>query len=103
MANPIADWENPSVGFFPSSSHLATHFEETWEFQSVGDRTRVTRSFELTPKSALTRPLLWVISLFSSSGPSLAICDKCRRPRDCGPETNFSAGPPSRRNTPPRS
>jgi hypothetical protein len=45
-------------------SHLATHFEETWEFQSVGDKTRVTRLFQLHAKSALTRPLLWVISLF---------------------------------------
>jgi len=45
-------------------SHLATHFEETWEFESVGDKTRVTRFFQLHAKSALTRPLLWVISLF---------------------------------------
>lgn len=50
--------------FSPPLSHLATHFEETWEFQSVGDKTRVTRLFQLHAKSALTRPLLWVISLF---------------------------------------
>jgi len=45
-------------------SRLATHFEETWEFQNVGDKTRVTRFFQMHAKSALTRPLLWAISLF---------------------------------------
>lgn len=45
-------------------SRLATHFEETWEFQSVGDKTQVTRLFQMHAKSALTRPFLWVISLF---------------------------------------
>jgi Polyketide cyclase / dehydrase and lipid transport len=45
-------------------SRLATHFEETWEFQSVGDKTRVTRLFQMHAKSALTRPFLWAISLF---------------------------------------
>jgi hypothetical protein len=43
-------------------SRLATSFEETWEFQRVGNVTRVTRSFELHAKSAFTRPFLWLIS-----------------------------------------
>src|SRR3984893_5395228 len=43
-------------------SRLATRFEETWEFQRVGNATRVVRSFQLYGKSALTRPLLWMIS-----------------------------------------
>jgi hypothetical protein len=49
--------------FSPPLSRLATHFDETWEFRRVGDATRVTRSFELHPRSAPARPLLWVISL----------------------------------------
>ena len=56
--------ENPPCSTFPLLfSHLATHFEETWEFQSVSDKTRVTRFFQLHANSALTRPSLWVISL----------------------------------------
>jgi Polyketide cyclase / dehydrase and lipid transport len=43
-------------------SRLATSFEETWEFTRADNATRVTRSFELCPKSAFARPLLWVIS-----------------------------------------
>lgn len=43
-------------------SRLATSFDETWEFERDGDRTRVVRSFEMRPRSALTRPLLWLVS-----------------------------------------
>jgi hypothetical protein len=43
-------------------SRLARAFDETWEFERVGDRTHVVRSFEMHPKSALKRPLLWLIS-----------------------------------------
>ena len=43
-------------------SRLATAFDETWEFERLGDRTKVVRSFEMYRKSALTRPLLWLIS-----------------------------------------
>jgi Polyketide cyclase / dehydrase and lipid transport len=70
LVEEIIEWQ-PDRGlktrmedFSPPLSQLATHFEETWEFQSVGDRTRVTRFFELHAKSALTRPVLWMISLF---------------------------------------
>ena len=44
-------------------SRLATEFEETWEFKRIGNETKVTRSFQMHAKSALTRPLLWVISI----------------------------------------
>jgi hypothetical protein len=43
-------------------SRLATGFMETWEFQRLDNATRVTRSFELHPKSAIARPCLWLIS-----------------------------------------
>ena len=43
-------------------SRLATRIEETWEFERVGNETKVTRSFQIHAKSVLTRPLLWMIS-----------------------------------------
>ncbi|HXY34460.1 MAG TPA: SRPBCC family protein [Planctomycetaceae bacterium] len=49
--------------FSPPLSRLATGMEETWEFSRTGDSTRVLRSFKLHPKSALSRPILWLISL----------------------------------------
>lgn len=48
--------------FSPPVSRLAISFDETWEFERLGDRTKVIRSFEMSPKSALTKPLLWLIS-----------------------------------------
>jgi hypothetical protein len=45
-------------------SRLATAFVETWEFEQVGNETKVARSFELNAKSMLTKPVLWVISFF---------------------------------------
>ena len=48
--------------FSPPLSRLATGFVETWEFERLGDGTRVTRSFEMQPKSFLARPVLWLIS-----------------------------------------
>ena len=44
-------------------SRLATGIEETWEFERVGDETKVTRTFQMHATSALTRPVLWVMSL----------------------------------------
>lgn len=38
-------------GFTPPLSRIASHFEERWAFAADGDRTRVSRSFELRPKS----------------------------------------------------
>ena len=49
--------------FSPPVSRLATAFDETWRFEPDGDRTHIVRSIEMHPKSALTRPLLWLISL----------------------------------------
>ena len=45
-------------------SRLAIRFVETWEFERVGNETKVTRSFELNAKSMLTKPVLLVISFF---------------------------------------
>ena len=44
-------------------ARLATEFMETWEFESVGSKTKIIRSFELHPRSIVAWPLLWVISL----------------------------------------
>ena len=49
--------------FSPPLSRLATHFDETWEFSPSESQTGVIRSFELHPKSSLTRPALWSISV----------------------------------------
>ncbi len=49
--------------FSPPLSRLATGFDETWEFGPADGGTRVVRSFELHPKSATTRPLIWLISI----------------------------------------
>lgn len=50
--------------FTPPLRNLATHFIERWDF-SMGDVTyRIKRTFELYPKSALTSPLLWLLSRF---------------------------------------
>lgn len=43
-------------------SRLATRFVETWEFERVGNETKVARSFELNATSMLTKPVLWLIS-----------------------------------------
>ena len=50
--------------FSPPVSRLATAFDETWEFERDGDQTHVARSFVMHPKTILTKPLLWMISLF---------------------------------------
>lgn len=65
----IVEW-NPNhrlrlhMGSFSAPlSHLATSFEEEWEFQRMDQATRVTRSFVLHATSAFTRPFLWLISV----------------------------------------
>ena len=45
-------------------SRLATRYVETWEFERVGNETKVSRSFELNAKSMVTKPVLWIISFF---------------------------------------
>ena len=51
------------TGFSAPLSRLATEFVESWAFERAGTATRVTRSFEMHPKSAVARPALWLISL----------------------------------------
>ena len=43
-------------------SRPATWFVETWDFERVGNETKVTRTFEMNAKSLLAWPVLWVIS-----------------------------------------
>ncbi len=50
--------------FSPPLSRLATRFVETWEFERIGNETRIIRSFEMNAKSTLTKPVLWLISFF---------------------------------------
>ena len=49
--------------FSPPLSRFAHGIEEVWEFERLGDGTRVVRSFKLHPKSVFARPVLWLISL----------------------------------------
>jgi hypothetical protein len=50
--------------FSPPLSRLAVAFEELWEFERVGNKTHVTRFFQIHAKSVLARMLLWIISRF---------------------------------------
>ena len=65
----IAEWQPRHrlrllmTDFSAPLSRLATGIEETWDFERVGDETRVTRTFQMHAKSALTRPVLWAMSL----------------------------------------
>lgn len=49
--------------FSPPLCRLATQFLESWTFQQSGSKTTVTRAFDLYPRSALVRPVLWLLSL----------------------------------------
>jgi hypothetical protein len=66
----IVEWQPGSrvtlhmKDFSTPLARLATAFEEIWDFETVGNSTRVIRSFKLHAQSVLTRPLLWLISLF---------------------------------------
>jgi hypothetical protein len=50
--------------FPPPLGRLSTGLLEIREFRPGEPGTRVTRSFELTPKTRLTRPTLWLGSIF---------------------------------------
>ena len=67
-------------------SRLATEFVESWAFEREGTATRVTRSFELHPKSTVARPALWLISLLLRR----AIARHLRQMRDLGRPTTSS-------------
>ena len=64
----IVDWQPDrrlqlQMGTFSKPlSRLATSFVETWDFERVGNETKVTRSFEINVKSILAWPVLWMIS-----------------------------------------
>ena len=64
----IIEWEPKKrlrlhmAEFSAPLSWLATGINETWEFEQLGDSTRVLRSFQLHCRSALTRPFLQLIS-----------------------------------------
>src|SRR5437762_782484 len=47
----------------PPLSRLAAGVTETWEFERLGDSTRVVRSFRMYPNSFFGRPALWLISI----------------------------------------
>jgi hypothetical protein len=53
----MKDFSNPLA-------RLARVFEETWEFERVGNETKITRSFRLHARSILARSLLLIIALF---------------------------------------
>lgn len=66
----IAEWDPARrlrlhfTDFSPPVLRLATGFDETWEFERIDGATKVTRSFELHPKSIAARCLLRVIAIF---------------------------------------
>jgi hypothetical protein len=51
-------------GFTPPLSQIATHFTEEWVIQETDGGTLVTRYFQMFPVNLITRPSLWLISLF---------------------------------------
>ncbi len=44
-------------------STLATHFTEEWTLRTAADGTQAERVFSLYPRTVLTRPVLWLVSL----------------------------------------
>ena len=64
----ITGWDLPTslqlrmAEFSVPLTWLATGIDETWEFNRLNDSTHIVRSFRLHARSALTRPLLWLIS-----------------------------------------
>ncbi|HEY1064732.1 MAG TPA: SRPBCC family protein [Pirellulales bacterium] len=48
--------------FSPPFSRLATKVEEVWTFERISAATRATRTLSMHPKSALTRPFVWLLS-----------------------------------------
>jgi len=82
----ITEWDPDKAvrlrmtGFTPPLSRLATAFEEEWEFEKLDKGTRVARSFQLYPKTAVARPALWLISVLLRR----AIARHLRQMRDLG-------------------
>lgn len=64
----IVEWRPERVRmmfreFSPPLARLATSIEEQWDFQAAGNETVVTRTFHMHAKSALARPVLWLLSI----------------------------------------
>jgi hypothetical protein len=62
--NPLHQLQLRMQHFSAPLSHLATRFDETWQFKRTDEATEVIRSFDLHAKSPFARPFLWLISLF---------------------------------------
>ncbi len=64
----VVEWEPDRrlrlrLGEFASPlARLSDGFDETWQFERLGDDTRVVRTFELHARNLAGRPLLWMIS-----------------------------------------
>ena len=49
--------------FSPPLERLSTHFIEQWGFKKIDShKTLVTRDFQLFPKSAAARTVIWLMS-----------------------------------------
>jgi hypothetical protein len=65
----VVEWEpgrrvRLRMGEFTSPlSRLASGIDETFEFEPIGELTRVVRRLELQPKGPATRPLLRLIAV----------------------------------------
>lgn len=64
----IVEWRPERVRmmfkeFSPPLARLATGIEEQWDFQAGSNETVVTRTFRMHAKSALARPILWLLSI----------------------------------------
>lgn len=64
--------------FTPPLCHLATHFTEEWLFETRTNATLVTRKFQLFPKHAVARPLLWLIALVFRQAIARHLADMAR-------------------------
>ena len=72
-------------------SRLATRIEETWEFERIGNETKITRSFQMHAKSALARPFLWVISVLLKKAITRHLRQMRSQKRRIGQEQRSSA------------
>lgn len=64
--------------FTPPLNRLSTHFIEEWSFEAENNTTLVTRKFEMFPKQPITRPFLWLISLFFKRAIALHLAEMVR-------------------------
>ncbi len=80
----ITEWdaENKIVmslhEFSAPLNRLATHFIEEWNFEAKNNGTLVTRKFQMFPRQSITRPFLWLISLFFRRAVALHLDEMAR-------------------------